>query len=112
MTGLCDHHRLLAVFEPDHQGFEAVVKAWIDRLVADRDLFDEATLWLSRRLGWPGPRAWPIPPRQEFCRVGDVPGERLTVIVGDGSSKPACRWLLCRAMETQGTDGGRAACGP
>ncbi len=35
-------HRLLAVFEPDHQGFEAVVKAWIDRLVADRDLFDEA----------------------------------------------------------------------
>lgn len=92
------HHRLLALFEPDHQGFEAVVKAWIDRLVADRDLFDEAMLWLSRRLDCPARelgRSLRAKSSVELAMFLEsvLPSSSATGV------ETACRWLLCRAMD-------------
>ena len=78
------HHRPLAVFEPDHQGFEAVVKTWIDRLVADRDLFDEAALWLSRQLDCPA-RDLGQSLRPGALSSWRCSWKRLAVIIGDGS---------------------------
>jgi hypothetical protein len=86
------------VVEPDHQDFQAVVKAWIDRLVADRDLFDEATLWLSRRLNCPA--------RELGRSVRARSSVELAMFLEDtlpASSttevETACRWLLGRARD-------------
>jgi Protein of unknown function (DUF559) len=92
------HHRLLAVFEPDHQGFEAVVRAWIDRLVADRDLFDEATLWLSQRLDCPARELGRSLRTKSSVELAMFLESALPSSSATGV-ETACRWLLCRAMD-------------
>jgi len=92
------HQRLLAVFELDHHGSEAVVRAWIDRLVADRDLFDEATLWLSRRLSCPARelgRSLRAKSSVELAMFleGALPAASATGV------ETACRWLLSQALD-------------
>jgi len=92
------HQRLIAVFEPDHQGLEAVVRAWIDRLVADRDLFDEATLWLSRRLGCPARELGQSLRAKSSVELAMFLESALPSSAATGV-ETACRWLLCRAMD-------------
>lgn len=92
------HQRLIAVFEPDHQGLEAVVRAWIDRLVADRDLFDEATLWLSRRLDCPARELGQSLRAKSSVELAMFLESALPSSAATGV-ETACRWLLCRAMD-------------
>lgn len=91
-------HRLLACLEPDHQGFEAVVKAWIDRLVADRDLFDEATLWLSQRLDCPARELGQSLRARSSVELAIFLESVLPSSSATGV-ETACRWLLCRGLD-------------
>ncbi len=92
------HHRTLAVCEQDHQGIEAVVKAWIDRLAADRDLFDEATSWLSQRLGCPAPELGRSLRARSSVELAIFLESALPSTSATGV-ETACRWLLNRALD-------------
>lgn len=92
------HHRPLACFELDHQDIEAVVKAWIDRLVTDREIIDEATLWLSRRLDCPVQELGHSLRTRSSVELAIFLECALPTASATGV-ETACRWLLCRGMD-------------
>jgi len=92
------HHRALALVEPDHLGLEVVVKAWIDRLVADSDLFDEATMWLARRLDCPHRELGRSLRAKSPVELAMFLDEALPSSSATGV-ETACRGVLCRAND-------------
>ena len=87
--------RPLARYEPDHPEVEAVVRAWIEGLLADRDLFDEATLWLSRQLDCPAREFGQSFRARSSVELAMFLESNLPSASATGV-ETACRWLLCR----------------
>jgi very-short-patch-repair endonuclease len=75
-----------------------VVKAWIDRLVAGRDLFDEATLWLSRQLDCPARELGQSLRAKSSVELAMFLESALPSSSATGV-ETACRWLLPRARD-------------